>query len=181
MTIQKHQRAKKEKERYTSVHYTIPHARYPCFQKGAGMQQRWFFLLAVMLCVATPAMAQPARDLQADRMTDKLWWIIDMTKEYQPQFQAHVTLEAPDGERLALTLQGESARTLVHDDVIALERKPGAQADSPEHALGADVIPHLAKWGKPRWWSERAKHEGQEISKTWKLYRLQKRGRETAA
>jgi len=145
------------------------------------MKQRWFFPLAVVLCVATHAMAQPARDHQVDRMTDKLWWIIDITKQYQPQFQAYVTLEAPDGARLALTLQGESARTLVHDDVIALERKPGAQADSPEHALGADVIPHLAKWGKPRWWSERAKHEGQEISKTWKLYRLQKRERETAA
>jgi hypothetical protein len=38
---------------------------------------------------------------------------------------ARGTLEAPDGERLALTLQGESARTLVHDDVIALDRKPG--------------------------------------------------------
>ena len=145
------------------------------------MNLRGFFLLAVVLCVATHAMAQPARDLQADRLVDKLWWIIDITKEYQPQFQAHVTLEAPDGERLALTLQRESARTLVHDDVIALARKPGVQADIPEQAMGADVIPHLATWGKPRWWSERAKHEGQEISKTWKLYRLQKSGRETAA
>ena len=145
------------------------------------MNLRGFFLLAVVLCVATHAMAQPARDLQADRLVDKLWWIIDITKEYQPQFQAHVTLEAPDGERLALTLQRESARTLVHDDVIALARKPGVQADIPEQAMGADVIPHLATWGKPRWWSERAKHEGQEISKTWKLYRLQKRERETAA
>ena len=97
------------------------------------MQCRGFFLLAVVLCVATPAFAQSARDLQADRMADKLWWIIDITKEYQPKFQAHVTLEAPDGERLALTLHGESARTLVHDDVIALDRKPGIQADVPEH------------------------------------------------
>ena len=144
------------------------------------MQQRWFFLLAVVLYVVTPAMAQPARDLQADRMTDKLWWIIDITKEYQPQFPAHLTLEAPDGERLALTLQGESARTLVHDDVIVLDRKPGIPSDIPEQAMGAYVIPRLAKWGKPRWWSERAKHEGQAISKTWKLYRLQKSGRETA-
>ena len=144
------------------------------------MQQRGVFLLAVVLCVATHAMAQPRRDLQANKIADKLWWIIDITKQYQPQFQAHVTLEAPDGERLALTLQGENARTLVHDDVIALARKPGVQADIPEQAMGADVIPHLATWGKPRWWSERAKHEGQEISKTWKLYRLQNRGRETA-
>jgi hypothetical protein len=144
------------------------------------MTPHGFVMLAVVLCVATHAMAQPTRDRQADRIAAKLWWIIDITKQYQPSFQAHVTLEAPDGERLALTLQGESARTLVYDDVIELERKPGVQADSSEHALGADVIPHLAKWGKPRWWSERAKHEGQAISKTWKRYRLQKSGRETA-
>jgi hypothetical protein len=82
--------------------------------------------------------------------------------------------------RLALTLQGEHARTLVHDDIIVLERKPGVQADIPEPVLGASFIPHLAKWGKPRWWSARAKHEGQEISRAWKLYRLQKGVRETA-
>ena len=144
------------------------------------MKLRRFFMLAVVLYVATQAMAQPTRDLQADRIADKLWWIIDITKQYQPQFQAHVTLEAPDGERLALSFPGESARTLVHDDVIALERKPGVQADLLEPAMGAYFIPHLAKWGKPRWWSERAKHEGQEISQVWKLYRLQKRVRETA-
>jgi len=138
------------------------------------MKARGFFLLAVVLCVATHTMAQPARDLQADRIADKLWWIIDITKEYQPQFQAHVTLEAPDGERLALSFPGERARTLVHDDVIALERKPGIPSDLPEPAIGAHVIPHLAKWGKPRWWSERAKHQGQEISQAWKLYWLQK-------
>ena len=144
------------------------------------MHLRGFFCLAVVLCVATQATAQPNRTLQADRLADKLWWVIDITKEYQPQFQAHVTLEAPDGERLALTLQGENARTLIHDDVIALEPKPDVPADIPEQAMGASVIPSLAKWGKPRWWSERAKHEGHEISKTWKLYRLQKSGRETA-
>ena len=39
------------------------------------MKERGFFLLAVVLCVATHAMAQPARDHQVDRMTDQLWWI----------------------------------------------------------------------------------------------------------
>jgi hypothetical protein len=136
--------------------------------------------LVIVLGVATYAMAQPARALHADRIADKLWWILDITKQYQPGFLEHVTLEAPDGERLALTLQGEHARTLVHDDIIVLERKPGVQADIPEQVLGASFIPHLAKWGKPRWWSARAKHEGQEISRVWKLYRLQKSVRETA-
>jgi hypothetical protein len=144
------------------------------------MTPHGFVMLAVVLCVATHAMAQPTRDRQADRIAAKLWWIIDITKQYQPSFQAHVTLEAPDGERLALTFEGESARTLVHDDVIALERTSGVPSDVPEHAMGEYVIPRLATWGKLRWWSERAKHEGQAISKTWKLYRLQKSGRETA-
>ena len=142
------------------------------------MKFRGCFLLAVVLCVATPALAQSGRDLELDRIADKLWWIIDITKQYQPQVQVHVTLEAPDGERLALTLQGESARTLVHDDVIVLDRKPGVPSDISEQAMGAYVIPRLAKWGKPRWWSERAKHEGHEISKAWKLYQLQKSIRE---
>lgn len=144
------------------------------------MQLCGFFMLAIVLWVATPAMAQSARALEANRIADTLWWIIDITKQYQPEFQAHVTLEAPDGERVALTFHGESARTLVHDDVIALDRKPGVQADIPEQAMGASFIPHLAKWGKPRWWSERAKHEGQAIRKIWKLYQLQKSVREPA-
>jgi len=104
------------------------------------MKQRGFFLLALVLCVTTPALAQSARDLEADRLADKLWRILDITKQYQPQFQAYVTLEAPDGERVALTFQGESARTLVHDDVITLARKSDIPADLPEHAMGGYFI-----------------------------------------
>src|SRR5919199_2562065 len=100
------------------------------------MKFRGCFLLAVVLCVATPALAQSGRDLELDRIADKLWWIIDITKQYQPQVQVHVTLEAPDGERLALTLHGESARTLVHDDVIELDRKPDVHPKSTEHDMG---------------------------------------------
>jgi hypothetical protein len=144
------------------------------------MKVRGFVMLAVVLWVATHATAQSTRDLQADRLADKLWWIIDITKEYRPQFQAHLILEAPDGERLALSFQGERARTLVHNDIIELELRPGVQADHPEQDMGAYFIPHLAKWGKPRWWRERAKHEGQEISKGWNLYWLQKRLPKTA-
>ena len=144
------------------------------------MHLRGFFLLAVVLCLATPALAQSARDLEADRLAAKLWRILDITKQYQPKFQAYVTLEAPDGERLALTFDGESARTLVHDDVIALERKPDVSAASPEQDMGASFIPRLATWGKPRWWRERVQHEGHEISKAWKLFLLQYSGRETA-
>src|SRR5262249_27027520 len=102
----------------------------------ASMKQRGFFLLALVLCVTTPALAQSTRDLEADRLADKLWRILDITKQYQPQFQAYVTLEAPDGERVALTFQVESARTLVHDDVITLARKSDIPADLSEHAMG---------------------------------------------
>jgi hypothetical protein len=45
------------------------------------MKQRGFFLLALVLCVTTPALAQSARDLEADRLADKLWWILDITKQ----------------------------------------------------------------------------------------------------
>ena len=64
-----------------------------------------------------------------------------ITKQYQPQVQVHVTMEAPDGERLALTFQGESARTFVRDDVLVLDRKPGVPSDSSEQAMGAYFIP----------------------------------------
>src|SRR5438093_13566326 len=114
------------------------------------MQRCRFFLLAVVLGVTTPALAQSARDLEADRLVDKLWRLLDITKQYQPQFQAHVTLEAPDGERVALTFQGESARTLVHGDVISLARKSGIPADLPAHALGEYLLRSLAKCWKPR-------------------------------
>ena len=39
------------------------------------MKQSGFFLLALVLCVTTPALAQSARDLEADRLADKLWRI----------------------------------------------------------------------------------------------------------
>ena len=139
------------------------------------MHLRGFLLLAIVLCLATPALAQSARDLEVDRLAEKLWRILDISKDYQPQFQAYVTLEAPDGERLALTLQGESARTLIHDDIIALDRKPDVHVHTPEQDLGASFIPHLAKWGKPRWLSERVKHEGEEIKRAWKLFLLEKK------
>jgi hypothetical protein len=142
------------------------------------MHLRGFVLLAVVLYLATPALAQSDRDREADRLADKLWRILDLTKQYQPQFQAYVTLEAPDGERLALTFDGESARTLVRRDVIALERKPEVHVDVQEHEMGVYFIPRLAPWGKPRWWSERVKHAGQEISKAWQRYQIRKSLRE---
>ena len=144
------------------------------------MQRCGLFLLGIVLCVTTPVLAQSARDLEADRLADKLWRVIDITKQYVPQFQAHVTLEAPDGERLALTFDGESARILIHEDVIVLDRKPDVHGDIPEQEMGPYFLPRLAKWGKPRWLSERVKHEGHEISKAWKLFLLQKSIREPA-
>jgi len=36
------------------------------------MKQRGFFLRALVLCVTTPALAQSARDLKADRLAAKL-------------------------------------------------------------------------------------------------------------
>jgi hypothetical protein len=141
------------------------------------MQLCGFFLLAVVLYGTTPAMAQSARTLEADRLADKLWWILEITKAYQPHFQAHVTLEAPDGKRLALIFHGESARTLVHHDVIELERKMALPHEIPDEVLGAYFIPRRVNLGKTRWWRERAEQAGQEIRKGWKLFLLQHSGR----
>ena len=144
------------------------------------MKPRGFCLLALLLCLSTPLLAHADRTLEADRLADKLWRILDITKAYQPRFQAHVTLEAPDGERLALTFHGESARTLVRHDVIELERTTDIPNDISDAALGAYFIPRRGTLGTPRWWRERAEHAGHEIRKGWTLFLLQHRGRETA-
>lgn len=141
------------------------------------MTHRGLFRLVLLLCLLTPLMTQAARTLEADRLADKLWRILEITKEYQPHFQAHVTVEAPDGERLALTFHGESARILVHHDVIELERKMDLPHEIPDEALGAYVIPRRVKLGKTRWWRERVEQAGQEIRKEWTLLLLQHRGR----
>jgi len=161
------------------VHGTIARARYQCFQKGACMQLRGVFLLAVVLCVATPAMAQQARDSHADQMADKLWWIIDI-----PRSTSHVSGACHPGSTRWRTpcpdlARGESThprprrchriRTQARGPIRYPWNKRWMQTSSPPRHVG-----------QARWWSERAKHEGQEISKTWKLFRLQKRGRETA-
>ena len=46
------------------------------------------------------------RHLEAIRLSRKLWRVIDVTRQYVPQFQAHVILEAPDRERRAPHLPG---------------------------------------------------------------------------
>jgi hypothetical protein len=67
------------------------------------------FVLALLLYVAPSAVAQSARHREAIRLSRKLWRVIDMTRAYVPQFQAHVILEAPDRERLTLTFRGARA------------------------------------------------------------------------
>jgi hypothetical protein len=86
------------------------------------MKPRGVFLLAVVLCAATHVMAQPARTLQADRIAEKLWWIIDITKEHCPSFR-RMSLEAPD-ERLALSFPGECAPSSA--TMLSIGTKPGS-------------------------------------------------------
>ena len=143
------------------------------------MKHAGFIFTTLLFCLTTPPMAHAALASDADRIAAKLWRVIDITKQYQPQFQAHLTLEAPDGERIALTVHGEHGRTLIRHDVITLEPKPEIPSALPEDALGDYFIPHLAKLGKTRWWKEWVKHEGQELSRAWKLFLLHKSGQET--
>jgi hypothetical protein len=137
------------------------------------------FLLALLLYVASSAMAQSARHLEAIRLSRKLWRVIDITRTHVPQFQAHVVLEAPDRERLTLTFRDERAQTLVRSDVIALTPQTGIPPDIPETALGDYLIPTPVRLGKPRWWKEWVKQEGKQIKQDWRLFVEQKREEET--
>jgi hypothetical protein len=137
------------------------------------------FLLALLLYVASSAVAQSGRHLEAIRLSRKLWRVIDITRQYVPQFQAHVILEAPDRERLTLTFRDERAQTLVRSDVIALAPKTGIPPDIPETALGDYLLPTHARLSKPRWWKEWVKHEGKQIKRDWRLFLEQKREEET--
>jgi hypothetical protein len=136
------------------------------------------FLLAILLLVVPSVVAQPVRHLEAERLSRKLWQVIDITREYVPQFQAHVILEAPDRERLTLTFQTERAQTLVRDDVITLTPQTAIPPDIPETALGDYLLPTAVRFGKSRWWKEWVKHEGKQIKRDWHLFLEQQRGGE---
>jgi hypothetical protein len=133
------------------------------------------FLLALLLYVAASAVAQSARHLEAIRLSRKLWRVIDITRQYVPQFQAHVVLEAPDRERLTLTFHDARAHTLVRSAVIALAPKTGIPADIPETALGDYLLPTPVRVGKTRWWQEWVKQEGKQLKRDWRLFLEQKR------
>jgi hypothetical protein len=137
------------------------------------------FLLALLLYIASSAVAQSARHLEAIRLSRKLWRVIDITREYVPQFQAYLILEAPDRERLPLTFRDERAQTLVRSDVIALAPKTAIPPDIPETALGDYLIPTHVRLGKTRWWKEWVKQEGQQLKRDWRLFLEQKRAEET--
>ena len=136
------------------------------------------FLLALLLYVASSAVAQSAHHLEAIRLSRKLWRVIDMTRTYVPQFQAYVVLEAPDRERLTLTFRDAPAQTLVRSDVIALAPPTGIPADIPKIALGDYLIPTHVRLGKTRWWKEWVKQEGKQIKRDWRLFLEQKREEE---
>src|SRR4029434_10376073 len=133
------------------------------------------FLLALLLSVAPSAVSQSARHREAVRLSRKLWRVIDITRKYVPQFQAHVILEAPDRERLTLTFRDARAQTLVRSDVIALAPKTGIPPDLPETALGDHPLLTHDQVGKTRWWKEWVKQEGKQIKRDWRLFLEPKR------
>jgi hypothetical protein len=137
------------------------------------------FLLALLLFVVPSAVAQSARHREAIQLSRKLWRVIAMTRQYVPQLQAHVVLEAPDRERLTLTFRDARAHTLVRSDVIALAPKTGIPPDSPETALGDYLIPTPVRLGKTRWWKEWVKQEGKQLKQDWRLFVEQQRKEET--
>ena len=136
------------------------------------------FLFALLLFVASPAVAQSERHREAIRLSRKLWRVIDITREYASQFQAHVILEAPDRERLPLTFRTERAHTLVRDDVITLSPQNTIPPDIPDSALGDYLLPIPVRLGKTLWWKEWVKHEGKQLKRDWQLFLEQRRGGE---
>jgi hypothetical protein len=146
--------------------------------KGCGMKYLVVLLLALLLLVASPAVAQSERHREAIRLSRKLWRVIDITREYAPQFQAHVILEAPDRERLTLTFRTERAQTLMRDDVIALSLQGTIPPDIQETAFGDYLLPTSVRFGKSLWWKEWVKHEGKQIKRDWHLFLEQRRGGE---
>jgi hypothetical protein len=136
------------------------------------------FLFALLLLVASPAVAQSERHREAIRLSRKLWRVIDITREYVPQSQVHVILEAPDRERLTLTFRTEQAHPLVRDDVITLSPQNTIPPDIPETALGDYLLPIPVRLGKTLWWKEWVKHEGKQLKRDWQLFLEQRRGGE---
>jgi hypothetical protein len=134
-----------------------------------------FLLAMLLLAVAPSAVAPSARHCEAIRLSRKRWRVIAMRREYVPQCQAHVLLEAPDRERLTLTFRDERAQTFVRSDVIALAPKPGIPPDLPEPALGDYLLPTHVRLGKTRWWKEWVKQEGKQLKRDWRLFLEQKR------
>jgi len=134
------------------------------------MKYLMFCLLFLLLWCAPRAGAPSARHLEAERLARKLWRVIDITREYMPQFQAHVILEAPDRERLSLTFRDAMTQTLVRSDVIALAPQTGIPPDIPDTALGDYLIPTPVRLGKARWWKEWVRQEGKELKRDWRLF-----------
>ena len=132
-------------------------------KKGIFMRLPVLILLPLLL-VAVPCIGAE-QSVTVHRITGKLWRVIEITREYTPQFQAHVILEAPDRQRLAITLRDETARTLISNDIIVLEPKQEAPAVIPEEKMGDFFTSTLVKQGRSRWWKAWLNEQTKEIEK----------------
>ena len=135
--------------------------------------------LVTLLCLPPLVSSQPESTLTADRLTGKLWRVIEVTRTHTPQLQVHAILEAPDRDRLTLTFRTESNQTLVVDDVLEFILKIQPSGAIPYERWEDYLTSHRVKLGKTRWWNERLKHEGEVLKKELqRLLERQKKDRE---
>ena len=142
------------------------------------MDRKSLLLLWVLIALSLPCGAAGG-SVSLKNITGKLWRVIEITRVYDPQFQAHVILEAPDRQRVTVIFRGEIARTLVTYDVITLEPKHGTPLAIPEDEIGNFLTPTLVKLGRTRWWQEWAREQGREINKGFRQFFEPKRTGET--
>jgi hypothetical protein len=93
---------------------------------------------------------------QAQRLADKLWKVVEITKQDKPQPSKQVVIEAPKGERERVTLYGEEAVKLILGDVIKFKHTAtSVVVNSGSQPWSAhDLKFERPSWGKTRWTAE---------------------------
>jgi hypothetical protein len=148
------------------------------FSRQHNLRPRSLYVLVLVfiLYFPPPTSSQPESALTVDRITGKLWRVIDVKRVYAPQFKAHAILEAPDGDRLSLTFRTANTQIFVLDDVIEFILKTQSTGAIPQGQWEDYLIPHRVKLGKTRWWKERLKQEGKTLQKEFRLFLEQQKG-----
>jgi hypothetical protein len=147
-------------------------------QHTVNIRSLYVLVLALTLCLPPTVSSQPESTLTVDRLTGKLWRVIEVNRVNVPQFQAHAILEAPDGDRLTLTFRTAGTQTIVLDDVVEFTLKTQPSGTISYERWEDYLTPHRVKLGKTKWWKERLKQEGKALQKQFRLFLEQQKSEE---